>query len=138
MFDAAGQGLQQAGHRAPRFQCTICCSMERALKATRSMLTDASSVTHIWMAQELSTDVLSQARTCCFAAYVVTVEYFHSIVMALHASAHLRCSCTGQSIGAPRQASYDHNRPRDTCPYGCIYSTTPGSGDALMCNSQRS
>ena len=47
MFDAAGQRLQQAGHRSPSFQCTICCSMERALNATRSMLRDAVSFIHI-------------------------------------------------------------------------------------------
>ena len=45
MFDAAGQGLQQASHRAASFQCTICCSMERTLKAKGSISTKASSLT---------------------------------------------------------------------------------------------
>ena len=62
MFDAAGQGLQQAGHCSPSFQCTICCSMKRTLNAIRSMLRDAWCVVHIWMAQEFSTDVSLQTR----------------------------------------------------------------------------
>ncbi len=48
MFDAAGEGLQQAGHRSPSFQCTICCSMERALKLTQSMLIDDLAVSCIF------------------------------------------------------------------------------------------